>query len=126
MKGAGAVLCPEQLVPHRIVDHAGVGLAVALQPDGDREVGQPVQEVGGAVQRIDDPAVGAVLALDRAAFLEQEAEARARPAELRDQRLLRPVVGGGDEIRRSPFARPAGSRPRRSRGSGRAPPCRRR
>src|SRR5690606_34272237 len=52
----------------------------------------------------DDPAVMRIAPLDDAGFLEDEAEARPRLAEFLAQYLLRPVVGGGDEIGR-PLAR---------------------
>ena len=54
-----------------------------------------VQEVGGAVERIDDPAMGAVGAFDLAALLHQEAIARPCAEQLLEQDLLGAVVGGG-------------------------------
>ena len=59
-----------------------------------------VQEIGGAVERIDDPAVGLVGALAEAAFLAEKAVAGTRLGQLRKQRLLGAAVGGGDEIGR--------------------------
>ena len=47
-----------------IVDEAGDDLALALQRDRDREHRDAVQEVGGAVERVDVPDVGLVGALD--------------------------------------------------------------
>ena len=61
--GAGALLGPEHLVAQRLVDDAGDDLAVALERDRDREMRDAVQEIGGAVERIDDPAVMRVGAL---------------------------------------------------------------
>ena len=60
-EGAAALLRPEQLIDRRGVDQAGrqFGAAVgqpAFQPDADRPVRDAVQEVGGAVERIDHPA----------------------------------------------------------------------
>lgn len=57
-----------------------------------------MQEVGGAVQRIDDPGVGLVGALDHAALLAQEAVAGAGLFEDFEDHLLGLVVGGGDEV----------------------------
>ena len=57
-----------------------------------------VQEIGGAVERIDDEAVGAVGALDLAALLHQEAVAGPGAGQLVEHDLLGAVVGGGDEI----------------------------
>ena len=61
-EGAGALLGPEHLVADRLVDHAGDDLAVALERDRDGEERQAVQEIGGAVERIDDPAMAPVAA----------------------------------------------------------------
>ena len=124
-EGALALLGQEQSSLAGIVDHAGDDLALALQGDGDREVRDAVQEVGGAVERIDDPGVGLVGALDLAALFAEEAVAGPRLGELARRWLPRPLVGGGDEIA-GPLATPAGSRPRRSRGSARGRPCARR
>ena len=54
-----------------------------------------VQEVGGAVERIDDEAVGLVGALDHAAFLDQEAIARPRRGKFLDEDFLGALIGGG-------------------------------
>ncbi len=75
--GADALLGPEHLVADRLVDHAGDELAVALERHRDREERQPVQEIGGAVQGIDDPAMAPV-ARRLAALLHEEAIARPR------------------------------------------------
>ena len=60
-----------------------------------------MQEVGGAVERIDDPGVALVGAFAAAAFLADEAIAGARLAEIIVQHLLGALVGEADEIRRS-------------------------
>ena len=52
---ASAARCCEDLLPHRIVDHADLELAALLGRDRDREHGEAVQEIGRAVERIDDP-----------------------------------------------------------------------
>ena len=59
-----------------------------------------VQEVGGAVERVDDPAVGLVGPLHRAALLHQEAVARAGLRQLAEQRFLGAVVGRRHEVGR--------------------------
>jgi hypothetical protein len=59
-----------------------------------------VQEIGGAVQGIDDPGVALVAALARAAFLAEKAVARPRPGEIGVEHLLGALVGERDEIRR--------------------------
>ena len=100
-EGALAVLGGEELVVGRIVDQRRDDRALALQRDRDREVRDAVQEVGGAVERIDDPGVGLVGALVAAAFLAEEAVAGPRLEQLGAQDLLGAPVGGGDEIRRA-------------------------
>ena len=60
-----------------------------------------MQEIGGAVERIDDPGVGRVGAVVAAAFLAEEAVAGPRLGQLGAQRLLGLAVGGGDEIARA-------------------------
>ena len=57
-----------------------------------------VQEVGGAVERIDDPAMMAVAARLDSAFLHQEAVAGPRLASSARSGLLGLEIGGGDEI----------------------------
>ncbi len=60
-----------------------------------------MQEVGGAVERIDDPAVRAVGALDLFAFLAEEAISRTCLQKLFAHDLLGLAIGGRDEIARS-------------------------
>ena len=100
-KGALAALRGEQLVAGGVVDQAGDELAVALERDGDREQRDAVEKIGGAVERIDDEAMGAVGAFDLAALLHEEAVAGPRMGELLMQDLLGAGVGGADEIGRT-------------------------
>jgi hypothetical protein len=60
------------------VNHAGDDLALPLQRDRDREDRDAVQEVGRAVERIDDPAMLGVVARHLAALLHQEGVTRPR------------------------------------------------
>ena len=76
-------------------------ISIALQADRNRELRDAVQEVGGAVERIDDPGVALVLAFAGAAFFADEAVTRARLGEVGVQHLLGAPVGHGDEIGRS-------------------------
>ena len=63
-----------------------------------------VQEVRGAVQRIDDPApLQLVLALDLVAFLEQEAVIAPGIFQHVDDGVFRCGIGVGDEIGRAFF-----------------------
>ena len=96
-----ALLGPEQLVHDGVVGHPGDDLARAvgrapLQPHRDGEVGHGVHEVGGAVDRIDDPGVGLVGPLDHAALFTQEAVARAGLHQQFVQGVFGAQVGGRD------------------------------
>src|SRR5499426_4543947 len=97
-EGALAALGGEQLVIDGIVDDAGDDGAFALEPDRDRKVGNSVQKVQRAVERIDDPAVSLIAAFARAAFLAQKTVAGTRMLELVAQDFLGAPVGSGDEI----------------------------
>ena len=55
--GAAALRSGEEFIPGRVVHHAVLDRAPVLQRDGDAVLREAVDEVGGAVQRIDDPAV---------------------------------------------------------------------
>src|SRR3546814_5951866 len=76
-------VCSSDLVVH----HPGDDLAVALDGDRDREIGDAVQEVGRAVERIDDPARAGLRAGRLAALLHQEARSEEHTSEL--QSLMR-------------------------------------
>ena len=78
-EGAAAAFGGVKLVHGRIVDDAGDQLALALQRDRDGEYRDAVQEIGGAVERVDDPAVLVVVAGHRAALFHQEGVARPGP-----------------------------------------------
>ena len=71
--GAVAALGAEQLVAQGVEDDAGGDLAMLLERDRDRPVRQAVQEVGGAVERVDDPAIVRRAAGLGAALLHDEA-----------------------------------------------------
>ena len=87
-EGALAALGDIEVVIGRIVDQAGDHGALALQADRNRELRDAVQEIGGAVERIDDPGVALVVAFAGAAFLADEAVARPRLGEIGVQHLL--------------------------------------
>ena len=70
-EGALAALGGEHFVACRIVDEPGDQFAVAFERDRDGEVRNAVQEVGGAVERIDDETMGAVGAFDLAALFKR-------------------------------------------------------
>ena len=98
---AFALLGNEHFLVRRIVDQAGHHCAFALERDRDGELRNAVQEVGGAVERIDDPGVGLVGALAAAAFLAEKAVARPCLHQFGVERLFGAAIGGGDEIGRA-------------------------
>jgi hypothetical protein len=99
-KRALAAFGNKHLVVGGVVDEAGNDRARAFERDGDGEMRNAVQEIGRAVERIDDPAMRLVGALARAAFLTQKAVIRSRLGELGAHDFLGAAVGGGDEIAR--------------------------
>lgn len=98
-EGSAAALGGVKLVRRRIEDDAGDDLAVTLERDRHGEHRNAVQEVGRAVERIDDPAMRAVGALDLLIGLFAE-EAVGRPClqQLVADDLLRLQIGLADEI----------------------------
>ena len=59
-----------------------------------------VQEIGGAIERINDPARLGRVALDHAAFFEQKAPVGPGALQFLDQRLFRLLVGLRHEVGR--------------------------
>lgn len=53
--GATAAGCGEKLLSHRVVDDALFQAAFVEQPDGHGEYGKAVEEVGGAIEGVNDP-----------------------------------------------------------------------
>ena len=94
---------PEKFVGQRLVDHACNHLPVFFMSDGDREVRYAVQEIGRAVERVDDPAVVSggvgVRSGQAPALLHRQPETGPALAQFVQQGLLGPEVGGADEIR---------------------------
>ncbi|MCY1384071.1 hypothetical protein D9M69_722740 [compost metagenome] len=62
----------EHLVGDGIVDEAAHGFVATAQGDGDRIV-LAIEEIGGAVDGIDEPAMGLVVALGGCEFLASQA-----------------------------------------------------
>ena len=87
----------EELLAQRVVDHRVLEPAAHLAGDRDREHREAVQEVRGAVERIDDPEV--LVAAAAAAFLREESRG---PGYIRRMvsmmSLLGRVVDLGDEV----------------------------
>jgi hypothetical protein len=62
-------------------------------------MGHAVEEIRGAIERVDDPARLGRVALDDAALLHQEPPIGACALQLLEQRLLGALVGDRDEVR---------------------------
>ena len=97
-EGALAALGGIEFFVGGIVDHAGDQRVLALQADRNRKMRDAVQEIRGAVERIDDPGVGLVIAHARAAFLADEAITWSRLGEVGVEHLLGAPVCHGNEI----------------------------
>ena len=98
---AFALLGNEHLLVRRIVDQAGDHGAFALERNRDGEVRDAVQEIGGAIERIDDPRMRLVGAFAAAAFLTEKAVARPCLHQLCVEGFFGATVGGRHEIGRA-------------------------
>ena len=86
----------EQLLAHRVVDDGVLEPAAMLDGDRDGEHRKAVQEIGGAVERIDDP--HELVAAAAAGLLAQEAMVGMHAPHRLDDVPLGHVVDFGDEI----------------------------
>ncbi len=93
---AAAARRSEELLAHGIVDHRMLEPTLLLAGDGHRERREAVQEVGRAVERIDDPD-GVVLAA-AAALLGEHRVVRIVVADDADDFLLRVAVDLAHEV----------------------------
>src|SRR5574342_1160991 len=87
-KCALAFLGDEHFVVCGIVDQAGHDGAIALERNRDCEMRNAVQEIGGPIERIDDPPMALVAAVAPAAFFAEETVARPCLHELVKDRLF--------------------------------------
>src|SRR5690606_14440923 len=76
-------------------------LVAALECDGNGEHGDAVEEVGRAVERIDDPTMLAIRAGDLAALLHQEGVRWASLAQFVEDDLLGAAIGVGHKVGRA-------------------------
>jgi hypothetical protein len=93
---AGAAAGGEQLLAHRVVDDRVLEAASDLAGDRHGEHREAVQEVGGTIERVDDPE--RIVRAARAAFLGEECMLRIVAADGGDDFLLGRVVHLGDEV----------------------------
>jgi len=98
--GAGALGGGEQVVADRVVDDGLRDHAALLQRDRDAVVGVAVQEIGGAVDRIDDPDVLAVVVQvrGRTRFLAEDGVVGVGFQQRLDDGLFRGLVDVGNEV----------------------------
>ena len=80
----GSTTCTNQ----SSTDIKKVLLSLTLQRDGHCESRNTVQEVGGAVERINNPAMLAVCTFNRAAFFHQKAIVRTRTAQFTENNVF--------------------------------------
>ncbi len=94
--GALVALGEEQFVQDGRVDGAEDGLAVVFERDGDGVVGLFVEEGGGAIDRIDNPAE--FIAGMAAGFFAEDGMSRISTLDLVNDKLFDSQVGFGDDI----------------------------
>src|SRR5205807_7980650 len=105
-EGAAPARGGEELVAQRVVDDASEAAALVHTADGDAPVRDPVEEVDGPVERIDEPPDPGPAARARA-FLRDDAVVRPPRAEVSDAGPLRaPVRRRGAPRRSRPGATP--------------------
>ena len=78
--GALPFLGDKHVAVRRIMDETSDDLAFARKSDRDREYWQAVQEIGGSVERIDEPGVALVGAFDLGRFPPSRTHSRAAPS----------------------------------------------
>ena len=96
-----APLGNEHFFVRRIVDQTRHHGCFTLKRDGDCELWNAMQKVGGAIERIDDPCMGFVSALAVATFFTEKAITRPCLHQLGMERLFGTAIRGGHEIGRA-------------------------
>jgi hypothetical protein len=94
----------KQFVGDRVIDNASCQLAIALEGDRNGEMRDAVHEVGGAVERVNDPRMRFIRAFNHATFFENEAVAGASFLQFFEDNFLRAQIGIGNKVTRA-FAR---------------------
>jgi hypothetical protein len=116
-EGAAPLRREEEVVSRRVVDDRLLDLVAKGEADRDRVRRQAVDEIGRAVERVDDPDVLAVARAARAArLLGEDAVARVGREQDVDDRRLGGVIDLGDEVVRAPSSSPAAARGRATPG----------
>src|SRR5690606_3558264 len=92
------LLGPEGVVLDGVVDDAGDEAAAGLQGDRRAAMGNAVQEGGGAIERVEDPAEGAVRGGLGAALFHEEPVAGPGAGKLLANCALGARVRDGDEL----------------------------
>src|SRR5258708_8742252 len=97
-EGAAPMRSREQLVPRRVVDHAVRELAAVLDSDRNAILRKAVDEIGGAVERIDDPPVFLLSRVNQTRLFGENAVVGIGFLHHLDDRRLGRAVDLGDEI----------------------------
>ena len=100
-KGAFPAFGDEQVVVGGIVGQPGNDDAVPLKRDRNGEMRDSVQEIGGGIERIDDPAVTAIGTGMQPALFAEKTIVGPRLGEFLADDLLGAAVRGGDKIARA-------------------------
>src|SRR5271165_4723134 len=95
---AFATLGREKFIICRVIDDSSDNRALAFQPNRDRELGNSMEKIGGAIERIHNPRMGFVGPLQFAAFLTKETITRPGATEFLPQNGLGAMVGGTDKV----------------------------
>ena len=96
MRSISAAGCGEQLLAQHVIDGRNFEPAAHFAADRDRVNGKAVQEIGGAIEWIDDPA-GFVVAAG-AAFFRQDRVVRIMVTDYVDDLSFRRAVNLGDVV----------------------------
>src|SRR5579863_6124792 len=94
--GATSLLGGEEFVASGIVDDSSDALALVLERHGDAKDGEAVGEIGGAIERVDVPAVVAAGILQAALFAENVVRRPVLTQALADQDLGFAVSDGNE------------------------------
>jgi hypothetical protein len=100
-EGAAAALGRVELAAERIPDRAGDDLSALARRDRDGPERKARDEVGRAVERIDDPGAPLAAGAPPAPLLPEEAVLRVAVTDPRDDDLLALFVRAGDEVVRT-------------------------
>jgi hypothetical protein len=103
VEGPTASLSPIEVIGDWIIDNASNQAPFPFQRNRDRQMRNGVDEIGRAIDGVDNPAIGLVGAFDHAALFTQKAIAGARFAQLFKQDFFSLEISSGYKIGRALF-----------------------